>query len=307
MTTQANLETPSQIPMQVIEPPKGWFGTSLAEVWHFRELLFFFVWRDVKVRYKQTILGVSWAVIQPFMTMVVFTIFFGGLAQIPSDGIPYPVFSYTALVPWTFFSLGIGGVANSIVLNASMLKKIYFPRLITPIAQLTASLVDFTLAFAVLIVIIIYYQLTIPPSLMQLALEVAPLQPAPSGLIFSANVIFLPFFLLLAFITALGVGLWLAALNVQFRDVRFATGFIVRLWMFITPVIYPTSLIDSQWQWLYALNPMTGVIDGFRWALLGTGGAPDSTILPSAIVALVLLITGVMYFSRMEKSFADVV
>lgn len=291
----------------MIEPPSGWFGTSVTEVWQYRELLFFFVWRDVKIRYKQTILGVSWAIIQPFMTMVVFTIFFGGLAQIPSDGIPYPVFSFTALVPWTFFQTGVNGVANSIVANAQMLKKIYFPRLITPISQLASALVDTGLAFLVLIFIILYYQLTLPPSLMDIALETTPLYTLSGGVIFSANVLLLPLFIALAFITALGIGLWLAALNVQFRDVRFATGFLIRLWMFITPVIYPTSLIDEQWQLVYALNPMTGVIDGFRWALLGSGSAPDATIGVSALVATLLLVSGVIYFSRMEKSFADVV
>ena len=269
----------------LIKATKGWSNLNLGELWEFRELLFFFVWRDVKVRYKQTVLGASWAILQPFFTMVVFSLFFGKLAKMPSDGIPYPIFSYAALVPWTFFSNGISKGASSLVGGGNLLKKIYFPRMALPISSTLAGIVDFILAFIVLIIMMIYYNI-FPTS----------------------NIIWLPFLLLLALISCLGVALWLSAMNVQFRDVRYVVPFIVQAWLFATPVVYPASLIkDSFWQAIYALNPMVGVIEGFRWALLGTDTAPGPLIAVSATVAVILLLSGAFYFRRMERTFADVV
>lgn len=269
----------------LIQPSKGWVSLQLRELWRYRELLYFLIWRDVKVRYKQTVIGATWAIIQPFMTMVVFSIFFGNLAKIPSDGIPYPIFSYTALVPWAFFANGLTTSSNSLVGNSNLIKKIYFPRLVMPLSGVLAGLVDFILAFIVLIV-------------MMLAFGIVP----------TINIIWLPMFLLLAFVTALGVGLWLSAMNVQFRDVRYVVPFLVQLWLFATPIAYPSSLItDPLLRLVYGLNPMTGVVEGFRWALLGVQTAPDPILLVSALAAIVVLISGAFYFRRMEKHFADVV
>jgi len=269
----------------LIQPSKGWVSLQLRELWRYRELLYFLIWRDVKVRYKQTVIGATWAIIQPFMTMVVFSIFFGNLAKIPSDGIPYPIFSYTALVPWAFFANGLTTSSNSLVGNSNLIKKIYFPRLVMPLSGVLAGLVDFILAFIVLIV-------------MMLAFGIVP----------TINIIWLPVFLLLAFVTALGVGLWLSAMNVQFRDVRYVVPFLVQLWLFATPIAYPSSLITNPVLRLaYGLNPMTGVVEGFRWALLGVQTAPDPILLVSALAAIVVLISGAFYFRRMEKHFADVV
>ncbi len=280
-TTLAEVERP----ITRIQPSHGWVSLKLGELWRYRELLYFLTMRDIKVRYKQTVIGAAWAIIQPFMTMVVFTLFFGGLAAIPSDGLPYPIFSYAALVPWTFFANGLTLSANSLVGSSNLIKKIYFPRLVIPIATIFSGGVDFVLAFVVLIGLMLFY-----------------------GITPTVNVIFLPLFLLLAFITSLGVGLWLSAMNVQFRDVRYVVPFLTQFWLFITPIAYPSSLIENDiLRALYALNPMTGVVEGFRWALLGTDTAPGPTILISAAVALVLFVTGLFYFRRMEKSFADVV
>jgi lipopolysaccharide transport system permease protein len=284
------LSAPTAKPLTVIEPIHGWQLVSLDELWQYRDLLYFFVWRNIKVRYKQTILGASWAILEPFTTMVVFSIFFGELAKIPSNGIPYPLFSYTGLVPWTFFSVGVTSVTLSVVSTSGMLKKIYFPRLIIPVSQLASSFVDFLLAFLVLLAMIAAYSLT-----GEAQIHVTP------------NVLWLLPLMVLEIITALGVGLWLSALNVQFRDVAHATAFIVRLWMFITPVIYPSSMLGSHWQLIYSLNPMVGVIEGFRWALLGTDTSPNAMIVASVATALALLVSGAMYFSRMEKTFADIV
>jgi lipopolysaccharide transport system permease protein len=248
-------------------------------------LLFFFTWRDIKVRYKQTVLGVAWAIIEPFFTMVVFNLFFGKLAGVPSDGIPYPIFSYAALVPWTFFSRGLTQASNSLVTGAKMIKKIYFPRLALPIATVLASMVDFVLAFIVLLGMMLFYNIV--PTL---------------------NVLWLPFFMLLALITSLGVSLWLSAMNVQFRDVRYTVPFITQFWLFATPIAYPSSLIESPLlRTLYAINPMVGVVEGFRWALLGTDTAPGPMIIVSTFMALVIFIGGAYYFRRLEKTFADVV
>jgi len=267
-----------------IEPSHGWASLHLRELWRYRELLYFFVWRDVKVHYKQTLLGASWAIIQPFMTMVVFSLFFGRLAGVASDGIPYPIFSYAALVPWTFFSNGLTQASTGMVSNANLITKIYFPRLALPIARVLAGLVDFGLAFLVLVLMMLYY-----------------------GIFPSARIVWLPLFLLLALATSLGVGFWLAAMNVQYRDINYVVPFIAQFWLFATPVAYPSSLLKEPWQTVYGLNPMAGVVEGFRWALLGTAGAPRPIIFVSALVAIVLLVSGAFYFRRMERTFADVV
>jgi lipopolysaccharide transport system permease protein len=288
-TNITNTDTvPAQLLQQYhlrIEPSKGWVSLKLRELGAYRELLYFLTWRDIKVRYKQTVLGAAWAIIQPFFTMVVFSLFFGNLAKIPSDGIPYPIFSYAALVPWTFFAYGLQQSSNSLVMSANLLKKIYFPRLVIPIASVLSGVVDFVLAFLVLL-------------LMMLAYGIYP----------TVNVLFLPLFLLLAFVTSLGVGMWLSAMNVQFRDVRYTIPFITQFWMFATPIAYPSSLIENDLlRVLYGINPMTGVIEGFRWALLGTDTAPGPIIIASMLAAIALLISGAYYFRRMEKTFADVV
>lgn len=268
-----------------IEPSKGWVSLKLRELWAYRELLYFLTWRDIKVRYKQTVLGAAWAIIQPFMTMIVFSLFFGGLAQVPSDGVPYPIFSYAALVPWTFFATGLTMSSNSLVGSANLIKKVYFPRLTIPIATVLSGVVDFVLAFLLLLVMMLFY-----------------------GIVPTANVIFLPFFLLLAFVTALGVGLWLSAMNVQFRDIRYTVPFLTQFWLFITPIAYPSSLIENEFlRLIYGLNPMAGVVEGFRWALLGVDSAPGVIIIASSLTSLALFISGLYYFRRMEKTFADVV
>lgn len=267
-----------------IRPRKGWASLKLGELWRYRELLYFFVWRDLKVRYKQTVLGAAWAILQPFLTMVVFSIFFGRLAKVPSDDLPYPVFAYSALVPWTFFANGLTQASNSVVSNAAMVKKTYFPRLTLPVATVMAGLVDFLLAFVVLIAMMIYYRI-VP----------------------TANIVWLPLLLLLALVTSLGASLWLAALNVRFRDVRYIVPFLVQFWLFLTPIAYPSTLVPPQWRLLYSLNPTVGIVEGFRWALLGTETTPQPTIVVSSLVALALLLGGVFYFRRMERSFADIV
>lgn len=277
--------TQDAVPHIRLQPSHGWVAVRLKELWQYRELLYFLTWRDIKVRYKQTVLGVLWALIQPFMTMVVFSLFFGRLAQVPSDGLPYPIFNYAALIPWTLFSQGLSTSANSLVNSANLLKKIYFPRLVIPISGILSGLVDFALSFTILFGLMLFY-----------------------GITPTANVIWLPPLILLALITSLAVGLWLSALNVQFRDIRYTIPFITQLWMFITPIAYPSSLIENPTlRLIYSLNPMTGVVEGFRWALLGTDTAPNSMILVSATAATLLLISGLFYFRRMERTFADVV
>jgi lipopolysaccharide transport system permease protein len=272
------------VPVLHIEPSKGWVSLKLHELWEYRELLYFLAWRDIKVRYKQTVLGAAWAIIQPFFTMVVFSLFFGRLANMPSDGIPYPLFSYAALVPWTFFANGLSKASNSLVLSANLIRKVYFPRLAVPIASVVGGVVDFVLAFSVLVGMLLYY-----------------------GTVPTLNVLWLPLFLLLALVTSLGVALWLSALNVQFRDVQHVVPFLTQLWLFLTPIAYPSSLLSEPWRALYGVNPMVGVVEGFRWALLRADTAPGPMITVSALVALVLLISGGLYFRRMEKTFADLV
>ena len=275
--------TGDDTPVTLIEPSQGWVSLKLDELWAYRELLYFFIWRDIKVRYKQTVLGVSWAIIQPVFTMVIFSLFFGRLAKVPSDGLPYPIFSYAALVPWTFFANALTQASNSLIVSSNMLKKIYFPRLTLPIATVLAGIVDFVLAFSVLLGMIFFYNLR--PTI---------------------NVIWLPLFLLLALITSLGVGLWLSAMNVQFRDVRYTVPFLTQAWLFATPIAYPSSLLSEPWRTLYGLNPMVGVVEGFRWALLGTDTAPGPIIIVSALMSVAILVSGAFYFRRMEKTFADV-
>jgi len=271
-------------PVAIYRPRTGWVSLDLRTLWQYRELLYFLIWRDIKVRYKQTVLGGAWAIIQPFFTMVVFTIFFGRLAKIPSDGIPYPIFSYAALVPWTFFANGLTQSANSLVGNANLIQKVYFPRLAIPVATVLSGVVDFLLAFALLLAMMLFY-----------------------GIMPTINTLWLPLFLLLALVTALGVGLWLSAMNVEYRDLRYVVPFLTQIWLFATPVAYPSSLLSEPWRTIYGLNPMVGVVEGFRWALLGSNAAPGLMTLVSSAAALAILISGAFYFRRMEKTFADTV
>lgn len=279
-----NQHNQTDVPEILIKPSKGWVSLKLEEVWEYRELLYFLAWRDIKVRYKQTVLGVSWAIIQPFFSMIIFSVFFGGLAQIPSDGIPYPIFTYAALVPWTFFANGLRQSTESLVSGANLLKKVYFPRLVMPIAAVLSGLVDFTLAFILLLAMMLFF-----------------------GVVPTAAIVWLPLLLLLGLITSLGAGMWLTAMNAQFRDVRYVVPFLIQAWMFATPIVYPSSLLSEPWRTLYGINPMVGVIEGFRWALLGIDTQPGPIILVSALVSIVLLISGAFYFRRMEKTFADVI
>lgn len=275
-----------------LRPTKGWTSLNLGDLWRYRELIYFLIWRDIKVRYKQTALGVAWAILQPFLTMVVFTIFFGRLANMPSDEVPYPIFSYTALLPWTLFAKGISDAGRAMVSNRSMITKIYFPRMVVPTASVTSGLVDFAIAFTVLIAMMIYYNYA-PGSTYQVVLTPA--------------VFTLPLFLLLALVTTLGVGLWLSALNVNYRDVNYILPFLTQIWLFLTPVVYPSSMLSPKWQLVYALNPMAGVVNGFRWALLGINNNLGITLGISTLVAVILLVSGMFYFRRMEHTFADMV
>lgn len=277
------VEAPAQQPPIVIEPTTGWGSLRLGDLWEYRELLYFLVWRDVKIRYKQTQLGIAWAIVPPIATMLVFTVIFGNLAKISSDNVPYAIFSFTGLLPWQLFSLALNNAANSLVNNANLIRKVYFPRLAIPIASVLAGLVDFAIAFVILIGMMWYFQIV--PTIATLLL---------------------PVFILLTLVTVLGISLWLAALNVQYRDIRYVVPFLTQIWLFATPVVYPSSLLSEPWRTLYGLNPMAGVIEGFRWALLGTE-PPGAMIIVSAVVAVLVLITGIMYFRRVEQTFADVV
>jgi lipopolysaccharide transport system permease protein len=268
----------------IIQPSHGWLKLNLGELWNYRELLYFLVWRDVKVRYKQTALGAAWAILQPFMTMVVFSVFFGRLAKIPSDGVPYPVFAFTALLPWQLFAYALAESSNSLVASQNLITKVYFPRLVIPIAGVLAGLVDFAIAFVVLLGLMWYF-----------------------GIVPTAAIALLPLFVLLAIMTALAVGLWLSALNVKYRDVRYTIPFLTQFWMFVTPVAYPSSLVPERWRALFGLNPMAGVVEGFRWALLGKAHSPGPLLIVSIVAVVVLLIGGLMYFRRMEATFADIV
>jgi lipopolysaccharide transport system permease protein len=267
-----------------IDPPGGWFSLGLHELWKYRELLYFLVWRDLKVRYKQTAIGIGWAVLQPVVSMIIFTVIFGRFAKIPSDGVPYPLFAFTALLPWNYFAGALQRCTGSVVSDAHLISKVYFPRLILPMAGSVSSMVDFLVSFILLLGIMIWYQIAI-----------------------SWWVLVLPSFLLLALLTALAVGLWLSAVNVRYRDVGHTIPFLVQIWMFVSPVVYPVSMIPEKYRLLYSLNPMAGVIEGFRWALLGKAGPDFSVMAVSACVVLVLLIGGLVFFRSMEQSFADVV
>jgi lipopolysaccharide transport system permease protein len=271
-------------PALVIEPAARFPRIDLAELWQYRGLFFFLVWRDIKVRYAQTVLGAGWAVIQPVLTMIIFTIIFGNFARIPSDGVPYPVFSLAALVPWTYFSGALTGSSNSLVASTNLITKVYFPRLVIPLAPVIAGLVDFAVAFVILI-------------LMMAAFGIFPSMQA---------VVVLPALIVMMMATAAGVGCWLAALNIQYRDIKYVAPFVVQIWMYVSPIVYPLSLVPERYQTLYALNPMVGVIEGFRSVLLGTPAVPASTLAVSFAAGVVLLITGALYFRRMERTFADV-
>jgi len=272
------------LPTFRIDPPQGWADIGLRELWDYRELLYFLTWRDVKVRYKQTALGAAWAIIQPLFMMLVFSLFFGRLAKIPSDGIPYPIFTFCALLPWQLFAHALTESSNSLVANERLITKVYFPRLVVPIAAVLGGLVDFAVAFAILLLMMFYY-----------------------GIVPTWAIVTLPGFILLAVMTALGVGLWLSALNVKYRDVRYTINFLIQFWMFATPVAYPSSLVPARWRALYGLNPMAGVVEGFRWALLGKQSAPGAMLWVSVAAVIVILIGGLYYFRRMEQQFADVV
>jgi len=269
----------------VIEPSRGWAPLKVSELWEYREVLYFLIWRDIKVRYRQTLIGAAWAIIQPFMTMVVFTVFFGRLAKMPSDGAPYALFALAALVPWTFFANGLTQSANSLVHSGHLITKVYFPRILVPMGRVLSGLPDLGLSFLVLLVMVSWYGLV----------EIR------------GRLLWLPAFAFLAFITALGIGLWLSALNVRYRDIQHAVPFLVQIWLFATPIAYPSSLVPDPWRTIYSLNPLVSVVEGFRWALLGSGRAPGLSLASSTLAATVLLVTGAYFFRRIERSFADVV
>jgi lipopolysaccharide transport system permease protein len=268
----------------VIEPPKGWEPIKLGELWKFRELLFFLTWRDIKVRYKQTALGATWAILQPVLTMIVFSIIFGGLAKLPSEGIPYPIFTFTALLPWQLFAFALTQSSNSLVGSQNLISKVYFPRLVIPFSSVLAGVVDFAIAFVVLVGLMAFYGIDLTPA-----------------------ALLLPLFLLLALTSAIAVGLWLSALNVKYRDIRYLVPFLTQFWMYATPIAYSSSLIPEKWRWLYSLNPMTGVVEGFRWAILGKSSLDVFSLSISACVVVLFLIAGLYYFKRMETSFADII
>jgi len=281
--------TESSVPQKPVDtlllrPTRGWSALNLRDLWVYRELIYFLTWRDLKVRYKQTVLGAAWAIIQPFLSMVVFSLFFGQLLGVRSEGVPYPVFSYTALLPWGLFSKALSDAGRSLVLNRNMLTKVYFPRLVIPISSVLSGVVDFVVAFVVLLGLMWYF-------------EISP----------TASIWALPLLLLLALVTALGVGLWLSALNVIYRDVGYVLPFLTQLWFYLSPIVYSSTEVPESWQLLYALNPMVGVVNGFRWALLGTETPPGPMLWVSAGISLVLLLSGLFYFRRMERNFADIV
>jgi lipopolysaccharide transport system permease protein len=281
---QSSAHTAAAPPATIIAPSQGWVSVRLSEVWAYRELLYFLVWREIKVRYKQTAIGVSWAIVQPFMTMVVFSVFFGRFAGIPSDGVPYPVFAYCALLPWQLFAFALAESTNSVVNNQRLLTKVYFPRVILPLAAIGVGLVDFGLAFLVLFGLMAYF-----------------------GVGLASAIWTVPLWAALGVVTALSAGLWLSALNVAYRDIRYAVPFLTQIWLFATPVAYPTSIVPEAWRPLYALNPMVGVVDGFRWALLGTSRPALMTVSVSAASVLLLLVSGLYYFRRTERTFADII
>jgi lipopolysaccharide transport system permease protein len=283
--TKNNVSAPTGegVQVTVIQPSRGWSPLNLRELWKYRELLYFLTWRDIKVRYKQTVLGAAWAILQPLLTMVVFSIFFGSLANVPSDGVPYPIFAYVALLPWQLFSYSLQNAGNSLVGSQNLITKVYFPRLVIPISAVLSGVVDFAIAFLVLIGMMFYY-----------------------GIPLRWTMLTLPLFVLLALATSLAVGLWLSALNVKYRDVRYVIPFLTQFWLFLTPVAYPSSMVPAAIRPFYGLNPMAGVVEGFRWALLGTTGGMGPLMVVSVIVVLVLLVGG-FYYRRFERTFADIV
>jgi lipopolysaccharide transport system permease protein len=271
-------------PVVEVVPPKGWLNLNLRELWEFRELGYFFVWRDIKIRYKQTVIGAAWAVFQPLMTMIVFSLFFGRLAKMPSGGIPYPVFYLSALVPWLYFASSLQNATSSVVDHQRIITKVYFPRVLLPISAVISGLLDFAIGFALLLLMLPLYHVHL-----------------------RLTILLLPVFLLLAMATAIGVGLWFSALNAIYRDVRYVVPFLVQFWMFASPVAYPSSLVPERWRWLYGLNPMTGVIEGFRWAVSGTGQPPSLLLTASSAAVIMVLLGGLAFFKRMEGTIADVV
>ncbi len=274
----------ANLPVTIIRPSRGWAFLRLEELWEYRELLYFLIWRDIKVRYKQTVIGAGWAILQPFFTMVVFSIFFGMLVGIPSEGLPYPVFYYSALLPWMYFANALNKATNTMIEHQHVITKVYFPRIFLPLAAVLSGLLDFAIAFTMLIGMMFFY-----------------------GIVPTTASLLLPLFLLLAIATAFGAGLWLSAWNATYRDVKYVVPFLVQFWMFASPVAYPSSVVPEHWRWLYGLNPMAGVIEGFRWAVTGQGQPPGLVLFASAGAVILLVIGGLLYFQKMEATMADVV
>lgn len=272
------------LPVFIIRPTTGWRFLDLRELWTYRELIYFLTWRDIKVRYKQTAIGVAWAILQPLAMMVVFTLFFGRLAKVPSEGVPYPLFTYVALLPWQLFSRTISESTNSLVTDQRLITRVYFPRIIVPLSTTLAAIVDFVIAAGLLVLLMFIY-----------------------GITPGAAVVWLPLFVLLMLLTALGIGFWLSALNVEYRDVMYVVPFLNQFWLFLTPVVYPSSLVPQQWRVLYGLNPMTGVVEGFRWALLGVGEGPSPMVAASTLVAISLFVSGIVWFRGRERTFVDAI
>jgi lipopolysaccharide transport system permease protein len=287
MLSQANshlLATPPVKPIISVEPNRALLNLGLGEVWQHRELLYFLAWREIKVRYKQTLIGAAWVVFQPLLTILIFTIVFGNFVKVPSDGLPYPIFAFAGLLPWTYFSEAITRSSGSLVGDSNLIRKVYFPRLIIPLASVATPVIDFVLSFAVFLGMMAWYGVT--PTI---------------------GALFVPLFVVLAVVTALTVGLWLSALNVRYRDVRHTVPFLMQFWMYASPVVYPVSVVPEKWRLIFALNPMTGVIEGFRWGLLGKESPDFSVMIASALVVLILLFGGLVFFRQMERTFADVV
>ena len=276
---------PESYTTTVIQPSRGWVPIRVGELWAYREVLYYLVWRDIKVRYRQTAIGAAWAIIQPFMTMVVFSVFLGKLAKVPSDGVPYPLFAFAALVPWAFFATALTQSATSLVSSGHLITKVYFPRLLVPLARVLGGLPDLGLSFLVLLGLVAWY----------------------GQLHLSLSYLWLPVLAALALLTAFGIGLWLSALNVQYRDIQHAVPFLVQMWLFATPIAYPSSLLPEPWRTIYGINPMVGVVEGFRWSLLGSGRPPGVPLVVSILAALVLVVSGAFFFRRVERTFADVI
>lgn len=281
---RAARESAPPLPHLVLVPDSQRFRLNLREIWEYRELLAFLVWRDVKVRYRQTVLGAGWAILQPLVAMVIFSVVFGQLAKLPSDGLPYPIFTFTALLPWNLFATALTRATASVVSSANLIGKVYFPRVLVPVSAMVGGVVDFFFSFVILLVMMLWY-----------------------GIVPTWRLAALPFFILLAVMAALGIGLWLSALNVRYRDVSYIVPFAIQVWLYASPVAYSSTLVPPEWQWLYGLNPMVGVIEGFRWALLGTSWSPGILVLVSSVIVVAVLLSGLVYFHRMEETFADVI